>query len=135
MKNILNGDTTQAEILQNLKDNAERVELFSYLKELNHEDLAALKTELAVDSIQLLKLEEAKQDFLIDHKSKVKPLKQQLAIALNKIRTRAEEKEEDAYLIASHEDGKMEYYNAAGLLIHSRELLPEEKQLRILNNN
>lgn len=126
---------TPEEILQTLKENAERVENISYLKDLTEEDLALLKTELAVDSIQLLKLEEAKKDFLIDHKSKVKPLKQQLAFALHRIRTRVEEKDEDAYLIANHEEGLMQFFGASGDLIHSRELRPDERQLRISDTN
>jgi hypothetical protein len=135
-RNLIESSSLETRI-QILKDNAERIENISYLKQLNDEDLALLKTELAVDSIQLAKLDEAKKEFLVDHKAKVKPLKQQLAIALHKIRTKCEEQEAEAFLVANQEEGIMEYFSAEGELIHSRELTQEEKQLRIpttLNN-
>lgn len=133
-----------AKILQNetpgnrleiLKSNAEKAELFTYPKQLNDDELRQAKNEVVNSSIQLAKLKEEKDAFNEVHKQKVKPIKSTLDQNLNITRTRVQEVEETVYLMADQEEGMMGYYNAQGFLIHSRPLLQEEKQFRIVDES
>jgi hypothetical protein len=121
------------ERIQVLRDSAEKVENFTYPKKLSGDDLSLLKDDMVRDSVQLAKLEDAKKEFNTEHKSQVKPLKQNFAITLNKLRSKVEEVTEEVYLMADQEEGLMGYYNGEGNLIHSRVLRPEEKQFRIVD--
>jgi len=121
------------ERLEALKDNAEKVELFTYPKHLGEDELSLLKDEMVKDSVHLAKLEDAKKEFNTSHKSKVKPLKQSFTITLNKLRSKVEEVEEEVYLLADLEEGFMGYYNSEGILVHVRVLKPEERQHRIID--
>lgn len=47
------------------------------------------------------------------------------------LRDKFYEKEELLYLLENQEDGVMEYYDAEGILVHSRRLLPGEKKVQL----
>ena len=119
--------------LQALKDSAEKVETFTYPKQLTDDELSLLKDEMVKDSVKLAKLEDEKKEFSTSHKSKVKPLKQSFSITLNKLRSKVDEVTEEVYLLADQEEGLMGYYNADGKLVHVRVLKPEERQHRIID--
>lgn len=119
--------------VQALKDNAEKTEEFTYPKALGADDLSFLKDNLVKDSVSLSKLEEERKEFLTQLKSKVKPLKQEVAVTLGKLRTKVEEVTEVVYLLADQEEGMMGYYNADGNLVYQRVLLAEERQFRIVD--
>lgn len=126
-------DLSGKERLQALRDNAEKTELFNYSRLLDESKLSVLKDELTKDSVNLVKLEEARKEFLTDHKAKVKPLKFNVATTLNKLRSKVEEVEETVYLMADTDEGLMGFYNEEGLLLYTRALMPEERQLRIID--
>lgn len=128
-------DVSPQDRLQVLKDTAEKAEQFNYPKVLNEDQLSNLKDDLMKDSVNLAKLDEKRKEFLTEIKAKVKPLKQNVAITLTKLRSKVEEVEEEVYLIADQEEGMMGYYNRDGLLVHQRVLLPEERQFRIVDNS
>jgi len=121
------------ERVQALRDSAEKVENFTYPKKLTGDDLSLLKDDMVNDSVLLAKLEDAKKEFNTSHKASVKPLKQSFAITLNKLRSKVEEVTEEVFLMADQQEGLMGYYNADGILVHSRVLRPEEKQFRIVD--
>ena len=129
---FLKNESRQVRV-QTLKDNAEKTEEFTYPKALGSEDLGLLKDQLVKNSVSLSKLDEERKEFLTGIKAKVKPLKQEVAITLGKLRTKVEEVTEEVYLLADQEEGMMGYYNADGNLVYQRILLPEERQFRIVD--
>lgn len=131
-KQFLQG-VPKKERIQTLKDNAERMESFIYHKPLSEAELTHLKDESAQHHIELEKLEEAKKDFMDGHKATVNPIKTEVKGKLQKIRTRHEEVQEDVYLLADQDEGMMGYYNADGMLVNQRTLLPDERQFRIVD--
>lgn len=121
--------------LQALRDSAEKRENYTYPKVLSEDMLSKLKDDLTNDSVKLSKLEEARKEWLTDHKAKVKPLKKDIAITLTKLRSRVEEVEEEVYLMADQEEGMMGYYNSEGALVYHRPLMQDERQFRIVDNS
>lgn len=126
---------SDAERIQMLSDNAERKEEFQYPRELASDEISELKDNLSNESIRLSRLDEKRKDAMAEFKTEMKPIKTEVARILRLLRTKNEEVEEKVYLIADQDEGMMGYYNSKGLLVHSRLLRGEEKQLRIISNN
>jgi hypothetical protein len=117
--------------LEQLKNSAEKVESFSYPRELSTGEIQELQSHLSQDMItvdqQDQKLKVAKEVF----KAATKPVKQTIAKNLQMIRTQVEEVTEDVYLLKDIEEGKMGYYSKEGILVFERNLRPEEQQYSI----
>lgn len=126
-------DANRQERLQVLKDSAEKMESLTYPKVLTSDELSHLKSEYTKEAITLAKHDEGKKQFMENYKSEVKPLKLRLSAIMTQIRNKVEEVTEDVFLIADQEENMMGYYNAEGILINSRPLLPDERQFRIID--
>lgn len=126
-------DVPMSERLDYLKNSAEKVEKMTYPLSIDEAELNALKTEFSQDAIELDTHDQVLKEAREAYKLKAKPLKKNMAIVMQKIRTRVEEVTEDVYLIADHESNKMGYYNAAGILVYERPLMQNERQLRIVS--
>ncbi|AGO49152.1 hypothetical protein Phi39:1_gp37 [Cellulophaga phage phi39:1] len=116
-----------------LKQNAVKTENFTYPKALDELEISNLKSEMTKNYISLAKHDEAKKEFMVDHKANIKPLQSAVNIQMAKIRTQIEEVTEEVFLLADHEAGLMGYYNATGKLVYSRPLMPEERQFSIVD--
>jgi hypothetical protein len=129
-KQILQGETA-SERLEQLKNSAEKVESFSYPRELSTGEIQELQSHLSQDMITVdqeeQKLKVAKEIF----KAATKPVKQTIAKNLQMIRTQVEEVTEDVYLLKDIEESKMGYYSKEGKLVFERNLRPEEQQYSI----
>lgn len=115
-KQILQSESAE-DRLEQLKNSADKVEKFSYPRELSNGEVQELQGRLSQDMIfvdqEEQKLKVAKEIF----KSAVKPVKQQLASNLTMIRTQVEEVTEDVYLLKDVAEGKMGYYSKDGKLV------------------
>ena len=120
--------------LEQLKNSAEKVELFSYPRELSTGEIQELQSHLSQDMITVdqeeQKLKVAKEIF----KAATKPVKQTIAKNLQMIRTQVEEVTEDVYLLKDVEESKMGYYSKEGKLVFERNLRPEEQQYSITDH-
>lgn len=67
-------------------------------------------------------------------KIKAKPIKTEMAVLMQAIRSGSEEITEDVYQISDMENEMMGYYNKDGILIFSRPLLPTERQFSITDS-
>lgn len=132
-KKILQNESP-ADRLEQLKSVAERLEDFSYPRELTVGEIQELQSGLSQDMITVDRAEQelkiAKEIF----KSEVKPIKQQIAKNLQMIRTQVEEVKEKVFLLKDLVEEKMGYYSKDGILVFERELRPDEKQYSITDH-
>lgn len=132
-KQILSGENA-IDRLEQLKNSAEKVESFSYPRELSTGEIQELQSHLSQDMITVdqeeQKLKVAKEIF----KAATKPVKQTIAKNLQMIRTQVEEVTEDVYLLKDIEESKMGYYSKEGKLVFERNLRPEEQQYSITDH-
>lgn len=129
---ILTGSSRQ-DRLQILKDTADKKETFTYPRALASTEVTHLKDEYTKNAIALAKLDERKKEFMVEWKADVKPLSSEMSVQMTRIRSKVEEITEDVFLISDQEDDIMGYYNAAGVLVYQRPLMPEEKQLSLVD--
>jgi hypothetical protein len=132
-KQILKGESA-VNRLEQLKNSADKVESFSYPRELSTGEIQELQSNLSQDMIavdqQEQKLKVAREIF----KSATKPVKQQIAKNLQMIRSQVEEVTEDVFLLKDIEENKMGYYSKDGNLVFERNLRPEEQQHSIMDH-
>ncbi len=122
---------TPSERRQILKDSCVKMQEFTYAKEFTKDELASKKDELSQQDIKLDKLEEEKKEITQEFNASIKKLKTERKTTLSCVRTGKEEVTEDVYLLDEQDEGIMGYYNHDGVLVYSRPLLPNERQLRI----
>lgn len=129
-KQILQGESPENR-LEQLRNSADKVETFSYPRELSNGEIQELQSHLSQDMILVdkeeQKLKVAKEIF----KAATKPVKQQIAKNLQMIRSQVEEVTEDVYLLKDIAEGKMGYYSKDGILRFERNLRPDEMQYSI----
>jgi len=132
-KKILQNESP-ADRLEQLKSVAEKLEDFSYPRELTVGEIQELQSGLSQDMITVDRAEQelkiAKEVF----KSEVKPIKQQIAKNLQMIRTQVEEVKEKVFLLKDLKEEKMGYYSKDGILVFERERRPDEKQYSITDH-
>lgn len=133
-KQILTGQTP-SERLAVLRDTADKKETFTYPRALDAAEVTRLKDDFTNNAVKIAKFEEAKKEFIEQWKADVKPLKLEMNFQMSKIRARVEEVTEEVYLISDQDLNMMGYYNAAGVLVYSRPLMPDERQLSLVGKN
>lgn len=121
--------------LEVLKDSAEKVETFTYPKVLSAEEITKVREDYTQNAIRKAKLDEAKKEYSDNHNAEAKPIANEMKEQMQMIRSKVEEITEQVYHIADQDEGMMGYYNAQGKLVYQRPLLPNEKQLRIIETS
>ncbi|MCG9792509.1 hypothetical protein [Flavobacterium algicola] len=131
MEKFILQNESASDRLEQLKNSADKMEQFSYPRELSNGEIQELQSNLSQDMIFVdkedQKLKVAKEVF----KSATKPVKQNIAKNLQMIRSQVEEVSEEVYLLKDIEDGKMGYYSKEGVLVFERNLRPDEQQYSI----
>lgn len=117
--------------LEQLKNSAEKVELFSFPRELSTGEIQDLQSHLSQDMITIDQEEQKLKIAREIYKASTKPIKQVIAKNLQMIRTQVEEVTEAVYLLKDIEEGKMGYYSKEGNLVFERNLRPDEQQYSI----
>lgn len=121
----------QDERTETLKANAVKAEKFTYARELVQGEIQELQSELSQSMITVDQEDQKLKVHKEAYKSVVKPIKQQMAAGLQKIRTGMEEINDDVFLMKDLEENKMGYYSKEGKLVFERNLKPEEMQYSI----
>jgi hypothetical protein len=111
-----------------MQENAAKIEQTTYQKNLDADELAARREDLADDCIKLNQFEDELKEIKDDFKLKMDPLKTANKIRLTEIKTKQTTADGILYHMANHADSVMEIYDADGMFISSRRLRPEEKQ-------
>ncbi len=91
-----------------------------------------LKDGYIARSIQLGHLRDELDGVKADYKMRMKPIEEELSTALSSLRKGYKEEEKEVFLVPDHEKSVMEYYTEDGVLVMSRPLRPDEKQLNNL---
>jgi hypothetical protein len=114
-----------------LSSSADKVEMFSYPRELSIPEVQELQSDLSQHMI-LVDREEQKLKIAREiYKSATKPVKQEIAKTLQMIRSQVEEVNEEVFFMKDLQEEKMGYYSKEGILVFERSLKPEERQYSI----
>jgi len=119
------------ERIETLKANAVKTEKFTYARELEQGEIQELQSDLSQSMITVDQEDQKLKVHKEAYKAVVKPIKQQIAAGLQKIRTGMEEINDDVFLMKDLEENKMGYYSKEGKLVFERNLKPEEMQYSI----
>lgn len=129
-KQILQHETA-SERLEQLKNSADKVETFTYPRELDSGEIQELQSHLSQDMILVDKEEQKLKVAREEYKAATKPVKQTIAKNLQMIRSQVEEVTADVFLLKDVETGRMGYYSAEGKLVFERALRADEMQYSI----
>jgi hypothetical protein len=114
-----------------LRSSADKVEMFSYPRELSLPEVQELQSDLSQHMI-LVDREEQKLKIAREiYKAATKPVKQEIAKTLQMIRSQVEEVNEEVFFMKDLLEEKMGYYSKEGILVFERSLKPEERQYSI----
>lgn len=114
-----------------LESEALAIEEGKYTKPLSPDELLFYKDQLSENSIKqselLDELGEVKKEF----KAKLEPIQNTIKKSLSAVKFKAIECEGRLYKMADFEDQMIHKVDELGNVIHSRKMLPEERQFRI----
>jgi hypothetical protein len=114
-----------------LESEALAVEEGKYQKPLTNDEVLYYKDILAENSINQAVILDEFQQVKDTYKERLKPIKEVISESLEAIKTRSIEKEGRLYKLADFEDQMIHKVDESGNVIHSRKMLPEERQFRI----
>lgn len=118
-----------------LESEAIAIEEGKYEKPLTEAEIAFRKDNLAEDSINqaviLDEFQKVKQHF----KDRLDPIKEKISLTLREIKFKSVETEGRLYKMADFDDQMIHKVDELGNVIHSRKMLPEERQFRIAAMN
>jgi hypothetical protein len=118
---------------QYVRDNCDEIlEDFEYKRQFTEEEIEEMKTDLQDVLIGIDVLEEKFETLKVDHKSKLKPLKEKLRTTIISLREGAERVRGTAYGFRNFETNEYGVYSPDGVLVSiPRKLKPQEKQKTI----
>jgi hypothetical protein len=131
MDKLLLQNLSVKERLETLENSADKIEEFSYTKPFTPDQIAVFKDDLSTGMIELNQLEDELQGIKEQYKARMKPMKQQTRTLLTNIKNKSEFVSEKCFVMIEGNDAG--YYNADGILVYQRPVLPGEKQKTIFS--
>lgn len=126
LKNLTNEDRKSV-----LESEAIAVEEGKYEKPLTPDELLFYKDELAVHSINQAVIMDEFAEIKKDFKDRLEPIKEKISESIQAIKYKSIQKEGRLYKLADFDDQMIHKVDELGNIIHSRKMLPEERQFRI----
>lgn len=114
-----------------LEDNCDKVEEISYMRPFSHDELSEKKDRLSDVSIEINEVEVAKKAQNEVFKAQLKPLAEERRQLLDDIKNKAERIKGECYKFVDQEAGEVGYYSPEGVLIESRPIRQDERQMTI----
>jgi len=114
-----------------LESEAIAIEEGKYEKPLTPDELLYYKDELAQNSINQAVILDELMEIKDEFKEKLKPIREKISEAILAVKYKSIPKEGRLYKLADFEDQMIHKVDEFGNVIHSRKMLPEEKQFRI----
>jgi len=114
-----------------LESEAIAIEEGKYEKPLTPDELLYYKDELAQNSINQAVILDELMEIKDEFKEKLKPIREKISEAISAVKYKSIPKEGRLYKLADFEDQMIHKVDEFGNVIHSRKMLPEEKQFRI----
>ena len=131
-------DYPEAERRQIMNDSCDVVEdHFHFTRPLSEREIVNRKDVLAQKSIELNDIEREKKDAMAAFEARMKPLRIDIAIVRDEIKTRHVEATEQAYVFHDQLSGYALYYDQRGNQVMRRLLTPKEMQtttMRAIHN-
>lgn len=116
-----------------LKDNCDSCEQKGYMRSYTPEELQGHKEKLANVSIEISEIEAEKKAVEANFKGRLKPLKEQRAIMVSNIKSKAEYVNEVCYRFTDQETKETGFYNKEGHLVECRPATADELQSTIFS--
>lgn len=114
-----------------LESEAIAMEEGKYTKPLTHEEIAFYKDELATNSINQAIILDEFAEIKAEYKDKLEPIKKNISESLHAIKFSAIECDGKLYKMADFDTRMIHKVDELGNVVHSRPMLPEERQFRI----
>lgn len=114
-----------------LRDNCEKQEEISYMKQFTPEQIREQKDSLAEISIQINDIENSKKEVVKEFSDSLKPLTDSKKTLLTNIKQKAEFVTENAFKFFDDINKEVGWYSGEGDLIESRPAHTDEMQLSI----
>ena len=126
---------SQPEIEEALKAECYKHEMLDYQHELTDEEVEQKKNDLSLSMISKDEMEEELKQIKEEYKEKMKPINENIAELLSQIKTGYSSLHGSVYMCDDQANGDMLYYSKFGELVHKRDLLPEERQLKFVEHS
>jgi hypothetical protein len=133
MEQILFPELSPEKRVEMLENNCDALEEKGFTRRFTEEEIAEMKTNLSEVAITVNDVEMEKKQHAEVFNSQLKPLKNQQGTLLVKLKNKAEYIKDICYKFIDQQDGKVGFYNSEGVLIESRQILPNERQKTIFN--
>jgi len=117
--------------IQFLKDNCDKVEKKTYMRQFSREEILQKKEELSEVSISISDIEDEKKEVLKEIRERLTPLAEQKKTLLTNIKQKAEEVKDECFKFIDQEERMVGYYNSEGELIDQRPAFADELQRTI----
>lgn len=128
-------DTPIAEREAMLKANSYSDEEMPIQKHFQEEEINDMRKSYMTNSIAIKKKMEEFKIFKQETDAFLKPFVEDNEYLLGNIRTGYVEVNQQVYLFEDHDSNMMCYYDNTGVLVHSRRMLPHERQSKIKQVN
>lgn len=135
MEKSIGKEYPQEERIQFLKDNCDKVEKKTYMRQFSREEIIQKKDELSEASIAISDIEDEKREALKEIKERLDPLMDQKKTLLTNIKQKAEEVKEECFKFIDQEERMVGFYNGEGNLIELRPAYADELQTTIFQIN
>lgn len=114
-----------------LESEAIAVEEGKYEKPLTPDELAYYKDEVADNSIAKQTIDDELKEVKKEFKDRLEPIQARIRESLRNIKFKSQEQEGRIYKMADFENQLIHKVDILGNVIHSRRMLPEERQFKI----
>lgn len=104
-------------------------------KHFNEDEINEMRKNHVNNAIAIKRKMEEFKKFKMEIDAFIKPLADENTYLLANVRAGYVEVTQQVYLFEDHENGMMNYYDNTGELVHSRRMLPHEKQTKIKQAN
>jgi len=109
-----------------LKDNADGVELMSYMKPYSQDEVQGMKEQLATVSIEINDIEEEKKEAVKAYKDLLEPKMEDKKMLLKGIKEKAVLVREECFRMTDRAERCTGFYNKEGQLVSSRPATSDE---------
>lgn len=126
MDQIFAPNTPVAQRTEMLKDNADGIELMSYMKPYTQDNIQGMKEDLATVSIQINDIEEEKKEAVKAYKDLLEPKMEEKKMLLKGIKEKAVLVREECFKMTDRAERCTGFYNSEGQLVASRPATADE---------
>lgn len=103
----------------------------TFMKELTPDQMSIAKDQLAQNAMMMASIQAEKKDAIAEFKARLSPVESAYTEAREQIKAQAIEVNEDCYVVRDYDSRQVHYVTGEGVPVHSRAMLPEERQFTL----